>query len=61
MTQNSSSPVTSKPFCTIIGALIGALLALAFAKTGNPGLIGVGAAFGLLLGQGLNQRFKEKD
>jgi hypothetical protein len=43
MTQNSSSPVTSKPYYTIIGALIGAAKALDFTKMGRPALIGVGA------------------
>ena len=39
-----------------VGVVIGAALALAFAKTGNPGLIGVGAIIGMAIGEGLNQR-----
>ena len=61
MAQNSSSPSASKTIYTVIGIAIGALVALIFAKTGNPGLIGVGAALGLLLGTGLNRRFNSND
>jgi uncharacterized membrane protein YccC len=39
-----------------VGVVIGAALALFFAKTGNPGLIGVGAIIGMAIGEGLNQR-----
>ena len=59
MTQNSNSLIHSKPVCTIVGALIGALLALAFAKSGNPGLIGVGAVLGVSIGNALYRRFSE--
>ena len=45
----------------VIGVVIGAALALAFAKTGNPGLIGVGAIIGMAIGEGLNQRYGEND
>jgi len=61
MFQNSSSQAANKPIYTLVGVVIGALIALAFAKTGNPGLIGVGAVVGLLFGQGLNRRFNRND
>jgi hypothetical protein len=40
----------------LVGVVIGAALALIFAKTGNPGLIGVGAIIGMAIGKGLNRR-----
>jgi hypothetical protein len=39
-----------------VGVVIGAVLALFFAKTGNPGLIGVGAIVGMAIGEGLDRR-----
>jgi hypothetical protein len=59
VTQNSSSQVSNKLVYTIIGVLIGAVVALVFAKTGNPGLIGVGAVLGMLLGKVLDRRFNK--
>ena len=50
-----------KPLSTLMGALIGALLALAFAKMGSPGLIGVGAVLGVSIGSAFYRRFKEHD
>jgi hypothetical protein len=40
-----------------VGIAIGALMSLLFAKTGNPGLMGVGVAIGIAFGEGLNRRF----
>jgi hypothetical protein len=61
MNQNSNSPAANKTIYTVIGIAIGALVALIFAKTGNPGLIGVGAVLGLMLGTALNRRFNKND
>lgn len=44
-----------------IGVVIGAALALIFAKTGNPSLIGVGTIIDMAIGEGLNQRFGKND
>ena len=59
MSHNTRNQMNSKPFYTIIGMLIGALLALTFAKIGSPGLIGVGAVLGVSIGNALYRRSKE--
>jgi hypothetical protein len=41
---------------TCIGLLAGAVISLLFLVTGNPGLIGVGAAIGASLAAVLNER-----
>jgi uncharacterized membrane protein YgaE (UPF0421/DUF939 family) len=41
----------------IIGMIIGIALSLAFTLTGNPGLIGVGAAIGTGLAIALNAKY----
>ena len=61
MNQNSSSLTSNEAIYTIIGLVTGAVLALIFAKTGNPGLMGVGAALGLLIGKSLSGRSKKND
>ncbi len=61
MNQNSSSQTSNEAIYTVIGVVIGAVLALISAKTGNPGLIGVGAALGLLIGKSLNRRYNKND
>ena len=43
----------------VIGVVFGAALALIFAVTGNPGLIGVGAVLGFSIGNGLSKRFQQ--
>jgi hypothetical protein len=43
---------------TFIGLLAGAVISLLFFATGNPGLIGVGAAIGASLAAVLNERAK---
>ncbi len=61
MNQNSSSLTSNETIYTVTGMVIGAVLALIFAKTGNPGLIGVGAALGLVIGKSLNRRYNKND
>jgi hypothetical protein len=39
-----------------VGVVIGAAISLLFAVTGNPGLIGVGAAIGASIAAALNGR-----
>jgi outer membrane lipoprotein SlyB len=60
MAQTTNNQTTNNPIYTIAGVFIGAVLALAFAKTGNPGLIGVGAVLGMVLGTALQRRFNKK-
>jgi hypothetical protein len=59
MNQNSSSLTSNEAIYTVIGMVIGAILALIFAKTGSPGLIGVGAVLGLGIGKSLNWRYNK--
>ena len=59
MSEEHSDQTLRKP--NWIGVVIGAALALASAKTGNPGLIGVGAVIGMAVGEGLNQRYGKND
>jgi hypothetical protein len=61
MHQNSSSQTSNEAIYTVIGVVIGAVLALGFAKTGNPGLIGVGAVLGVAIGKALNRRYNQND
>ena len=61
MAQNANNQTINKPIYTIAGLFIGAVLALTFAKTGNPGLIGVGAVLGMMLGTALQRRFNKND
>ena len=42
MTRNTNHPMSMK--ATLIGLAFGAAVSILFAATGNPGLIGVGAA-----------------
>ena len=46
-------------FGMMAGIVSGAALALIFAATGNPGLIGVGAILGFSIGSSLSKRFKQ--
>lgn len=57
--QNSNSQIFNKSVFTVIGLLIGAVIALVFAKTGSPGLIGVGSILGMFLGKALDRRFNK--
>lgn len=59
MNQNSCSLTSNEAIYTVIGMVIGAALALIFAKTGSPGLIGVGAVLGLGIGKSLNWRYNK--
>lgn len=59
MNRNSSSLSSNEAIYTVIGMVIGAILALIFAKTGSPGLIGVGAVLGLGIGKSLNRRYNK--
>lgn len=59
MNRNSSSLSSNEAIFTVIGMVIGAILALIFAKTGSPGLIGVGAVLGLGIGKSLNWRYNK--
>jgi hypothetical protein len=59
MNQNLNNKAFIKPLCTVLGALTGAVIALAFAKSGNSGLIGVGAVLGVSIGNAFYRRFKE--
>jgi len=43
---------------TLIGIILGAAISLLFAATGNPGLIGVGAAIGMSITIALNEAEK---
>ncbi len=43
----------------VLGCVFGAALALTFAATGNPGLIGVGAVLGFPIGDSLSKRFQK--
>ena len=54
MSEKHQDQALKKP--NRVGVVIGAALALAFAKTGSPGLIGVGAIIGMAIGEGLNRR-----
>ncbi len=56
MSEKKEDRTLRKPNYMWVGVVIGAALALAFAKTGNPGLIGVGAIIGMAIGEGLNRR-----
>jgi hypothetical protein len=40
----------------MIGLAMGAIISILFAATGNPGLMGVGAAIGASLAVALNER-----
>jgi len=63
MSRNPSHQFSIKAAC--VGIAIGATLALLFAATGNPGLIGVGAAIGtsiaITLDQCLEQSSEEQN
>ncbi len=61
MSEKPKDQTLSKPNYMWVGVVIGAALALFFAKTGNPGLIGVGAIIGMAIGEGLNQRYGKND
>ena len=56
MMSTNSHQISFKATC--IGVLAGAAIALLFALTGNPGLIGVGAAIGASIAAVLNERAK---
>lgn len=56
MSEKHKDQTLRKPNYMWVGVVIGAVLALFFARTGNPGLIGVGAIIGMAIGEGLNRR-----
>lgn len=56
MMSANSDQVSFK--ATGIGVLVGTAISLLFAVTGNPGLIGVGAAIGASIAAALNERAK---
>ena len=56
MSEKHEDQALRKSNYTWVGVVIGAALALAFARTGNPGLIGVGAIIGVAIGEGLSRR-----
>jgi hypothetical protein len=56
MSEKRKDQTFRKPNYMWVGVVIGAALALAFAKTGNPGLIGVGVIIGMAIGEELNRR-----
>lgn len=61
MTHSTSNKTISKPFYAITGALLGALIALAFAGMDNMGIIGVGVVLGVTVGNDLYRRFNQRE
>jgi len=56
MSEKHKDQTPKKPNYMWVGVVIGAVLALFFAKTGSPGLVGVGAIIGMAVGEGLDRR-----
>jgi len=61
MTRGISNKTISKPFYSITGALLGAVIALAFAGMENIGMIGVGLVLGVTIGNDLYRRFNQQE
>ena len=54
MSRNTNHQLSAK--VTFVGIVIGATLAILFAKMGSPGLIGVGAVIGMSIASALGRR-----
>ncbi len=54
MSARPDQPISLKATC--IGLLVGAAIAILFAATGRPGLMGVGAAIGASLAAALGHQ-----
>lgn len=53
--ENNSLKITN---FEVVGLVIGAVLALVFAKTGNEGMMGAGVIIGVAIGKGLDKRYQ---
>ena len=55
MSQRNNNQPQEKTYGMLFGIVIGAVFSLGFAKTGNPGLIGVGAVLGMSIGNSIGK------